>query len=140
MRGLPLLVRLAQQGADERQGDLSQIARASADASAPLDQHDASAAEEANRALSDPAALAALVSWTPHAARGRATLQQRAAELDRSELAAREALRDAIARTRRLELALEAIQVANRRTAMRRADQQADERELVRQRVTTPAD
>jgi hypothetical protein len=140
MRGLPLLVRLAQQGADERQGDLSQIARASADASAALEHHDVASAEEANRALADPAALAALVTWTPHAARGRATLQQRAAELDRSELAAREALREAIARTKRLELALEAIQVANRRTAMRRADQQADERELVRQASAMQAD
>ena len=70
--------------------------------------------------------------WTLHAARGRAQLRQRAMELDRSELAAREALREAIARTKQLELALTTIQAEHRRAAARRVDQQADERELTR--------
>jgi predicted nucleic acid-binding Zn-ribbon protein len=73
-----------------------------------------------------------LVTWAPHSARGRGELQHRVAELDRSELAACEALREAVARTKRLELALDSIRAANRRNALRRADQQADERELVR--------
>ena len=131
-RGIPLLVRLAQQSADERRGDLGQIARASSDAAAALNQHDATAASEADRALADPDARASLEGWTLHAARGRAQLRQRATELDRSELAAREALREAIARTKQLELALNTIQAEHRRAAARRVDQQADERELTR--------
>jgi hypothetical protein len=135
-RGIPLLVRLAQQSADERRGDLGQIARASSDAAAALNHHDATAESEADRALADPDARASLEGWTLHAARGRAQLRQRATELDRSELAAREALREAlreaIARTKQLELALNTIQAEHRRAAARRVDQQADERELTR--------
>jgi hypothetical protein len=127
-RGIPLLVRLAQQSADERRGDLGQIARASSDAAAALNHHDATAESEADRALADPDARASLEGWTLHAARGRAQLRQRATELDRSELAAREA----IARTKQLELALNTIQAEHRRAAARRVDQQADERELTR--------
>jgi hypothetical protein len=122
-RGIPLLVRLAQQSADERRGDLGQIARASSDAAAALNQHDATAASEADRALE---------GWTLHASRGRTQLRQRATELNRSELAAREALREAIVRTKQLEFALATIQAEHRRAAARRIDQQADERELTR--------
>src|SRR5579871_4799898 len=108
-RGLPLLVRLAQQDTDERRGDLAEVARASAEATKALSDHDATAAAEANRALADPDALAALASWGPHAARHRGPLSNRAAELDRGESNAREALREAVARTKRLELALDSI-------------------------------
>jgi hypothetical protein len=135
MRSLPLLVRLARQSADERRGDLGQIARATADASAALDDHDATAANEASRALADPDALAALVNWTPRAARNSARLRHRVTELERSKTAAREALREAVAGTRRLELAMESIQTANRRSALRRANQLADEHELARYTV-----
>jgi hypothetical protein len=131
-RGIPLLVRLAQQSADERRGDLGQIARASSDAAAALNQHDATAASEADRALADPDARASLEGWTLHASRGRTQLRQRATELNRSELAAREALREAIVRTKQLEFALATIQAEHRRAAARRIDQQADERELTR--------
>ena len=62
-RGIPLLVRPAQQSADERRGDLGQIARASSDAAAALNQHDATAASEADRALADPDARASLEGW-----------------------------------------------------------------------------
>jgi hypothetical protein len=55
-----------------------------------------------------------------------------ATELNRSELAAREALREAIVRTKQLEFALATIQAEHRRAAARRIDQQADERELTR--------
>ena len=132
-RGLPLLVRLAQQDTDERRGDLTQIALASAEASKALDQHDTTTANEAERALTDPDALAALATWAPHASRNRNPLLRRAAELDRSESTAREALRDAVARTKRLELALDAIRAEHRRATARQAEQQADERELARQ-------
>lgn len=131
-RGIPLLVRLAQQSADERRGDLGQIARASSDAAAALNQHDATAASEADRALADPDARASLEGWTLHASRGRTQLRQRATELNRSELAAREALREEIVRTKQLEFALATIQAEHRRAAARRIDQQADERELTR--------
>jgi hypothetical protein len=132
-RGLPLLVRLAQQDTDERRGDLSQIARASAEASKALNEHDTRVANEADSALTNPDALAALASWAPHASRNRSPLLQRASELDRSETTAREALRDAVSRTKRLELALDAIRAEHRRTTTRRNEQQADERELARQ-------
>ena len=131
-KGLPLLLRLAQQETDEKQGDLGHAARSSAEAAKALEVHDAEAANEAHRALSEPDALIAMATWLPHAARSRAPLQRRATELDRREDTAREALREAIARRKRLELALEAIQVEHQRQTTRRAEQQADERERER--------
>jgi hypothetical protein len=80
-----------------------------------------------------------MATWVPHAARSRGPLRHRAAELDRSEGAARELLRDAIARTKRLELALDAVQAAHREDAARRASQQADEHELARRASVGPS-
>lgn len=131
-KGLPLLLRLAQQETDEKQGDLSQVARASAEAAKALETHDAAAADEAQRALCEPDALMAMATWLPHAARNRAPLQHRATELDRRQDTAREALREAIARRKRLELALEGIQAEHQRQSARRVEQQADEHERAR--------
>jgi hypothetical protein len=59
-------------------------------------------------------------------------LQQRFAELGRSEATARESLRDAIAQMKRLDIVLESAEAARREIATQRAGMRADERETAR--------
>ncbi len=132
MRGVPTLIRLAQHDVDEQRSDLGRIIRARADAEAALDTHDAEAAREANLPMTDTPMLAAYSAWVRQATRARARLQQRFAELDRTETAARESLRDAIAQVKRLQNVLTSREAATRQSAMHRADLRADEREVAR--------
>jgi hypothetical protein len=132
MRGIPTLIRLAQQEVDERRSDLVRIVAARANAAAALDAHDAAAAREAGVAMTNVLELAAFSTWTRQATRNRATLQQRFAELGRTEATARESLGDAIAQMKRLQSVLESAEAANRENALRRADIRADERESAR--------
>ena len=89
MRGVPTLIRLAQQEVDERRSDLVRIAAARASAAEALDTHDAEAAREA--AVSMTSALESCgvqrMGAAGHPRKGR--LQQRFAELGRSETTAR---------------------------------------------------
>lgn len=131
-KGLPLLLRLAQQDTDERRGDLGQVANAAAEAAITLEAHDATAADEARRGLCEQDALGAMATWLPHTARNRAPMQHRVTELASREDIAREALCKAIARRKQLEVALAAVQAGHRREIVRRAEKQADERERLR--------
>ncbi len=132
MRGLPTLIRLAQQEVDERRSDLVRIVAARASAAAALDTHDAEAAREANLSMTNALELAAFSTWARQATRARARLQQRFAELGRTETTGREALRDAIAQMKRLQSVWESAETATRQIATRRADIRADEREIAR--------
>jgi hypothetical protein len=130
MRGVSLLVRLAQHDLEERRSDLGCISRARADTESEIDAHDATVTTEANIAMTDPASMALFSAWASQSARGRARLQDRFAELDAGASAARESLRDAAAQVRRFELAVETVTAKARRVSTRQADAKADEREL----------
>ena len=132
MRGVTTLIRLAQFEVDEQRSDLGRIVQARADAEAALDTHDATAEREANVPLSDARDLAAFSAWMRQATRARAKLKQRFSELDSTENAARESLRDAIAQVKRLQTVMETAQSAARRVGLHHAQTRADERESIR--------
>jgi hypothetical protein len=127
MRGLRLLVRLAQRKTDECRGSLVEASLAKADADAALVAHHNGIASEGRVAVYDPAMLATLGAWCRHAARAHAQLQARKNELDHSEAAARDALRSAFIDLKRLEMAQEAAVRRERTTAIRRVEIRADE-------------
>jgi hypothetical protein len=139
MRGVPLLVRLAQHELEERRSDLGGISRARSNTEAAIGEHDQLAASEVTIAMADPAALSAFSAWSSRSAQGRAKLQDRFVELDRGALAARENVRDAAAKVRRLEIVVEAMSAKARRFINRQADARADERELTRHGRVPPA-
>jgi hypothetical protein len=133
MRRVDLLIRLAQQSTDERRFELGSIGRAQGEATAALAAHDQRLTAEAAAAETHADGLAAFGQWVPHAARARTSLEDRSAELGRAESRARDALREAFASTRRLELVRDAVLRQDRRAGLRRADAQADERASIRQ-------
>ena len=130
MRGVSMLVRLAQHDLEERRSDLGCISRARADTESEIGAHDETLTTEATIAMADPASLASFSAWASQSARGRARLQNRFAELDAGASAAQESLRDAAAQVRRLELVVETVGAKARRLSVRQADAKADEREL----------
>ncbi len=132
MAAIELLIQLAQRTTDERSSDLGTIGRACAEADAALAAHENGVAAEGNLADHDLDALAAFGRWAVHAARNGATLQHRRAELDRTEANARDALREAFAQTKRLELARAAELRGAQRSWLRQADIRADEQERTR--------
>ena len=85
------------------------------------------------------ASVAAFSTWARQANRARGKLQQRFAELDRTETAARESLRDAISQVKRLQSVLESAESSMRQAATRRADIRADEREVARHAASAAA-
>ncbi len=128
MRGLHLLIELARRTADEQRGNLGQISIARTDAETALTLHEERIADEGRVAANDPAIMVTLGAWSNNAARLRAQLRARHAELDRSEVAARDALRMAFADLKRLEMARDSAARRQRTIANRRADNLADER------------
>lgn len=132
MRRVDLLIRLAQQTTDECRLDLGGIGRAQNEVEAQLAAHDRRLIAESALAASHAEELATFGTWASHAARTRTVLQDRSAELDRAEDNAREALREAFAATKRLELARDATLRQDRRTGARRADFRADEQASIR--------
>ena len=138
MRGVSLLIRLAQHDLEERRSDLGCISRALTDTETAIGTHDETIATETSIAMTDPTAIAVFGAWASQSARGRARLQDRFEELDQSANAARESLRDAATQMRRLELMLDTVRAKARRLSVRQADARADERELVRHAEVTP--
>ena len=132
MKGVALLLRLAQYELEERRADLGFINQAQMQTETAIGELDATVAREANIALADPAAIATFGAWSGQAAKGRSQLRDRSEELDISADGARENLRESAAQLRRLEIVLETERAKARRTAARQADAQADERELAR--------
>jgi hypothetical protein len=129
MRGVSLLVRLAQHELEERRSDLGCVTRARADTETEIISHDEAMTSEASIAMADPASLAMFSAWASQCARGRARLHERFAELDAGAVSARDSLRDAAAQVRRLEIAVETVTAKARRLSARQADAKADERE-----------
>jgi hypothetical protein len=138
MAAIELLIQLAQRTTDERSSDLGTIGRACAEADAALAAHEHGMAAEGSIADGDLEALAAFGQWAVHAARNGARLQDRRAELGRTEATAREALREAFAQTKRLELAREAELADAQRSWLRAADTQAAEQERTRTAAGLP--
>jgi hypothetical protein len=132
MKGVALLLRLTQYELEERRSDLGFINQAQMQTEMAISELDAAMIREASIAMADPAAIAAFGTWAGRAAKGRTQLRNRFEELDISAHAARDNLRDSAAQLRRLEIVLETEQAKARRAAARRADAQADERELAR--------
>lgn len=132
MKGVALLLRLAQYELEERRSDLGFINQAQAQTENAIGELDAAVTREANIALADPAAIAAFGTWAGQAAKGRTQLRHRFEELDISAHAARDNLRESAAQLRRLEIVLETQRTQARRAALRQAGARADERELAR--------
>jgi hypothetical protein len=138
MKGVALLLRLAQYELEERRSDLGFINQAQIQTETAIGELDATVTREANIALADPAAMAVFGAWAGEAAKGRTQLRNRFEELDLSAHAARDNLRESAAQLRRLEIVLETQQATARRAAARQADTRADERELARRREDKP--
>jgi hypothetical protein len=138
MKGVALLLRLAQYELEERRSLLGFINQAQIQTETAIGELDATVSREANIALADSAALAVFGAWAGQAAKGRNELQNRFDELDISAHAARDNLRESAAQLRRLEIVLETEQAKARRAAARQADARADERELIRRNESTP--
>jgi hypothetical protein len=132
MKGVALLLRLAQYELEERRSDLGFINQAKVQTETAIGELDATVTREANIALADPASIAVFGAWSGQAAKGRSQLRTRSEELDVSADAARDNLRESAAQLRRLEIVLETTRAKARRAAARQADAQADERELAR--------
>jgi hypothetical protein len=132
MKGVALLLRLAQYELEERRSDLGFINQAQTQTEAAIGELDATVTRETNVALADPAAIAAFGTWSGQAAKDRTQLRLRSDELEVSADAARDNLRESAAQLRRLEIVLETEGAKARRAAARQADAQADERELAR--------
>jgi hypothetical protein len=132
MRGVSLLIRLAQHDLEERRSDLGCISRAQTETESAIGALDQSVTSEMSIAMVDSTAVTAFGAWARQSARGRTALENRSRELHQSAVAARENLRETAAQVRRLEIALETDREKARRLSVRRADAKADERELVR--------
>jgi hypothetical protein len=132
MKGVALLLRMAQYELEERRSDLGSINQAQIQTETAIGELDAKVTQEAAIALADPAAIATFGAWSGLAAKGRAQLRDRFEELDASADAARDHLRESAAQLRRLEIVLETERAKARRAATQQADARADERELAR--------
>ncbi len=127
-RGLHLLIELAKRTADEHRGSLGRISAAKAEAEAALAAHEQGLESESRIATDDPAVMATLSGWTSHTARARSDLRVRKIELDRTETAARDALRSAFMDLKRLEMARDTAARQDRMAALRRDQSLSEER------------
>jgi hypothetical protein len=138
MKGVALLLRMAQYELEERRSDLGSINQAQIQTETAIGELDAKVTHEANIALADPAAIATFGAWSGLAAKGRTQLRNRSEELDVDAHAARDNLRDSAAQLRRLEIVLETERTKARRAAAQRAGARADESELARRDRNKP--
>jgi len=132
MRGMKTLIRLAQFEVDEQRSDLGRIVQARSDAETALNAHDSAVARETEIPRKEAGDFAVLSTWIAQSARARARLEQRFAELDRTEAAARDSLTSAIAQVKRLQIAFESAQTTTRQILVHRSELRADEREVAR--------
>ena len=120
---LPLLIRRSMLVVDERRTELAELAREVEKSDAALQMHDAVAEIEREMLHSrPPEAMATHSAWSRHHARQRHKLAELNADLHRSRNAAQDALQDAVADMKRLELAEEARQTREKREAAKRAE------------------
>jgi hypothetical protein len=138
IRTLERLLAVAKTAGDERRADLARIENAVAEAVAAEAAQEARIAAEWEVVHADPLAARGFAEWLAAAKAERLRLAERRAALQRSEAAARKALRDAFAETKGLEVALAAARRAARKTAQRRAQNLAEEAEIARFARRTP--
>ncbi|MFZ6765339.1 hypothetical protein [Pseudoroseomonas sp. WGS1072] len=127
MQGLPLLIRLARQRADERRIALATAEQARLAGEAALAHQAEEVAAEQAQVRQHPASLGDWAAWSRAAARRRGRLLEGLALLRAQEAAAREALRAEFAEVKRLELALQARRQAALRQAARKAELRAED-------------
>jgi flagellar export protein FliJ len=132
MRGVPLLLRLAQHDLEERRSDLGCISRARTDTETAIDAINETISAETSIAMTDPVGMAVFSAWMSQSTRSRARLRDRFQELNKSADAARENLRDTAAQVKRLEIVLDTARSNERRASAKQADVMADELEAVR--------
>lgn len=132
MRGLPILIRLARQRADERRAILAEAERQTLLAAEMLAGHEAHLRREAERARGQAEEMARWSDWSRVAAGRQRQLQRAVATLQAQEEQIRDALREDFAEIKRLEIARDAAAEAARRHAARRAERAAEDAELRR--------
>lgn len=132
MAPLELLIRLNRQKLDSRCAELGEIVRVRSEIDAAIADHHDRLMDEYGTAAANPEGLVSFSAWAAHAAgRGR-QLETRRGELRRIETAARDAVRESFADTRRLESAQETAAQAARKLGDRKQERRADELESVR--------
>ncbi len=134
MRGLPLLSKLAQTDADHRRYELGRIVVAHESTRAALEAQDRTATQEAERAGASMEARAAYGGWLRVDRRPPVGLDEREAQLDRTEDGARAALREAVIEMKRFETVQRSVPTEERRMAARKAEARADELHATRVR------
>lgn len=127
MARLALLIRLSRRDLDERRAELARSEQAVAQAERHLSSHDGQVMQEAALARESIDGMAAFGPWARRAAGQRHGLVNRIAEAQALEAAAREAMREAFAALKRLELADEAARRTAKRDAARRDERRAEE-------------
>ena len=132
MSGLAILLRLANRRAEELRIHLASATAARQAAEAALQAQQASMQAEAAQAGADAVGLADWGAWIRAARRQQGRLAAAAADQQAQEEAVREQMREGIAESKRLELALAATEQASRLKAQRRSEAAAEDAELRR--------
>jgi hypothetical protein len=132
MRGMALLVRLAQHRLEQRRADLNLVMLAKSQTEADIGTLEATRSSESGIAHGDQSVLGEYGAWARQAAHRRGRLGQRVAELESTAGVAREQVRESAIEARRFELALDAMSSTTKRVAQKKAEARADERELAR--------
>lgn len=134
MRGLPLLIRMARQRADERRVILVEAESQTRLAAEVLAGQETHLRRETERARGEPEAMAMWSDWSRVAAGRQRHLRQALTALQAQEEQIRDCLREDFAEIKRLEIARDAAAKAARREAGRRAERTAEDAELRRRR------
>jgi hypothetical protein len=132
MQGLPILIRLARQRADERRVILAEAERQTLLAVEVLAGHEAHILQETERARGQAEGMAMWSNWSRIAAGRQRQLRQAVVTLRAQEDQLRDALREDFAEIKRLEIARDTAAEADRRHAARRAERAAEDAELRR--------
>lgn len=132
MQGLPVLIRLARQRADERRIALAAAEQARIAAETEIARHEAGMAAETARLGADPESLGPWTLWMRQARQRRGRMLAALAPLLAEEEGLRAALRQDFAEIKRLELALAARDEAAARKAARKQEQRMEEAALLR--------
>lgn len=133
---LPMLIHRAQLVVDERQMELAELIRQEEAAQQAIVQHDQLRREEED-ALPDrpPEARLTFSDWSRQSSKNRLRLVDLHGKLQRACSAARDALQEAAADLKRLELANEARLKEERRAQTRKIEARAEETEMIRRNM-----
>jgi TolA-binding protein len=132
MQGLPILIRLARQRADERRAILAEAERQTLLAAEILGGHEAHLRRETERARGQAEEMALWSDWSRLAAGRQRQLRHALTTLRVQEEQIRDALREDFAEIKRLEIARDTAAEAARRQAARRAERMTEDAELRR--------